>query len=313
MRFEGVIPPVITPMKPDRSIDRDGFVGVVEHLCASGVHGVIVGGTTGEYYAQTAEERVDLMRLGRQAVKGVALIVGVGATRTEDSVAFAEAARAAGTDGILIGAPPYALPTPEELADHVRAVDRAARLPIMLYNYPGRTGTLMSRPFFDLVARDTHVRAIKESSGSIEQLHMLANDYPGIDLFCGMDDQALEFYAWGAKGWVCGAGNCLPAEHLALHRACAIENDVAKGRRIMAALLPLMHVLEQGGKFVQCIKHGCALAGLPAGPVRRPLAELDERRKAELAETIATLKQAIAEIDRGAMAPGGGRQRAVHG
>ena len=69
-----------------------------------------------------------------------------------------------------------------------------------------------------------------------------------------MDDQALEFFAWGAKGWVCGAGNCLPAEHLALYNACAIEKDFEKGRKIMSALLPLMRVLEQGGKFVQSIK-----------------------------------------------------------
>lgn len=130
----------------------------------------------------------------------------------------------------------------------------------------------------------------------MNQLHALARDYPHIDLFCGMDDQALEFFAWGAKGWVCGAGNCLPDEHLALYNACVIEKDFTKGRLIMSALLPLMRLLEQGGKFVQSIKFGCELDGLPAGPVRRPMRGLDDDQKRELETTIGTLKIVIASI-----------------
>jgi 4-hydroxy-tetrahydrodipicolinate synthase len=111
-----------------------------------------------------------------------------------------------------------------------------------------------------------------------------------------MDDQALEFFAWGAKGWVCGAGNCLPAEHIALYEACVIEKDFTKGRQIMSALLPLMRVLEQGGKFVQSIKYGCELVGLPAGAVRRPIRALEDEQKRELELTIRTLKAVIASI-----------------
>jgi 4-hydroxy-tetrahydrodipicolinate synthase len=86
----------------------------------------------------------------------------------------------------------------------------------------------MSAEFFDRVGRSANFQAIKESSGDIGQLHMLARDYPHIALLCGMDDQALEFFAWGAQGWVCGAGNCLPQEHLALYTACIVENDFVK-------------------------------------------------------------------------------------
>jgi 4-hydroxy-tetrahydrodipicolinate synthase len=224
------------------------------------------------------------------------MIVGVGAIRTEDCIAYALAARESGADGILIGSPYYAVPTQLELANHALAIDQAAGLPIMLYNYPGRTGTLMAEPFFDLVAKSANFCAIKESSGSINQLHMLARDYPGIDLFCGMDDQALEFFVWGAKGWVCGGGNCLPEEHIALYRACTTEKDFDKGRRIMTALLPFMRVLEQGGKFVQSIKYGCELAGLPAGPVRRPISGLDKDQKREIEITIETVKTAVRQI-----------------
>ncbi|BCH12625.1 dihydrodipicolinate synthase family protein (plasmid) [Mesorhizobium sp. 131-3-5] len=297
MSFEGVIPPVTTPLHADGSIDRDGFCTMLEHLVSSGVHAIIVGGTTGEYYAQTRDERVGLLKLARTIVNGrLPLIAGIGAIRTEDCIEYGLVARDLKYDGILIGAPYYAVPTQLELANHALSIDKAVNLPAMLYNYPGRTGTMMDFEFLDRVGRSANFCAIKESSGSVNQLHALARDYPHIDLFCGMDDQALEFFVWGAKGWVCGAGNCLPEEHLALYNACAIENDFVKGRQIMSALLPLMRLLEQGGKFVQSIKYGCELAGLPAGPVRRPMRDLDETQKRELEITIRTLKAVIASI-----------------
>lgn len=297
MRFRGIIPPVITPLHDDGSIDRDGFVAMLEHLIAAGVHGIIVGGTTGEYYAQTRDERVGLLKLAATIAKGrIPLIAGVGAIRTEDCIDYALVARDLKFDGILIGSPYYAVPTQLELANHALAIDHAAGLPIMLYNYPGRTGTMMDVEFLDRIGRSANLRAIKESSGSINHLHALARDYPHIDLFCGMDDQALEFFAWGAKGWVCGAGNCLPEEHLALYEACVVEKDFDKGRQIMAALLPLMRLLEQGGKFVQSIKFGCELAGLPAGPVRKPMRALGPSDMRELEHTLRTLKVVIAAV-----------------
>lgn len=297
MRFEGIYPPVITPHREDYSIDHDKFVEVIEHLIASKVHGLIVGGTTGEYYAHTPDERVGLMRFAKETINGrLPLICGVGATRTEDCCAFAEEARALGGDAILINSPPYAVPDQSELAAHALAIDRAANLPIILYNYPGRTGTLMQAEFFDRVGRSPNFAAIKESSGDINQLHMLARDYRHITLLCGMDDQALEFYAWGAAGWVCAGGNCLPREHIALHDACFVENDFRKGRRIMSAMLPLMRVLEQGGKFVQSVKYICELEGLPAGAVRRPLRPLRKENKRELENVVRTLKRTIAAI-----------------
>jgi 4-hydroxy-tetrahydrodipicolinate synthase len=298
MAFRGIIPPIITPFHEDGSIDRDGFVVVMEHLISSGVHGVIIGGTTGEYYAQSRDERVGLLKLAQTTAKGrVPLIAGVGAIRTEDCIDYGLVARDLKFDGILIGSPYYAVPTQLELANHALAIDRAVGLPIMLYNYPGRTGTHMDTEFLDRVGRSRNFCAIKESSGSINHLHALARDYPHIGLFCGMDDQALEFFAWGAVGWVCGAGNCLPEEHLALYNACVVEKDFDKGRQIMSALLPLMRVLEQGGKFVQSIKFGCELAGLPAGPVRKPMRGLDDEQKRELETTIRTLKSVIASIE----------------
>lgn len=298
MNFDGIHVPVVTPHREDGSIDRDAFGRVVEFLAGAGVHSVIVGGSTGEYYAQSLEEREELARLAKDALAGrAALIVGTGAIRQEDSVRMAAFAARIGADAILVSSPPYAVPTERENALNALAIDRAADLPIMLYNYPGRTGVHMGEEFLDRVGRSRNVRSIKESSGDINRVHLLARDYPHIEMLCGMDDQALEFFAWGAPGWVCGGGNFLPAEHLALWRACAVEGDFAKGRRIMSAMLPLMRVLEQGGKFVQCIKHGVEMRGLRAGPPRPPLKALNKDDKRELDQVVRVLRATVAAIE----------------
>ena len=300
MKFEGIYTPVITPHHDDGSIDRDGFAALIEHLIGAGVHGLINGGSTGEYYAQSMEERVEMAQLAAQVIgKRVPLIIGTVAIRLPDSLHMAEVAAKVGADAILVGSPPYAVPTERENALNALAIDRAADLPIMLYNYPGRMGINMGEEFLDRVGRSRNFCAIKESSGDINRVHLLARDYPHVQMSCGMDDQALEFFAWGARSWVCGGSNFLPAEHLALYRACVVEGDFDKGRRIMSALLPLMRVLEQGGKFVQCIKHGSVMNGFHAGPPRPPLKALNKDDKRQLVQVVRVLKQTIANIEAG--------------
>ena len=297
MRFEGIYTPLVTPYHADFSVNEAALEAVVDHLVTAGVNGIIVAGTTGEYYAQTAEERVWMMNRVRDLIAGrVPMIVGTGAIRTEDSIEYAKAAVAAGADALLVATPPYASPTGREIALHALAIDRAANLPVMLYNYPGRMSVNMDEECLDRLGRSPNFCAIKESSGDINRLHMLARDYPHIALSCGMDDQALEFFAWGARSWVCAGSNFAPEAHIALYRACAVEGDFSKGRAIMSAMMPLMRVLEQGGKFVQSIKHGLSTRGIDAGPPRKPLQPLNKDDKRELEEVIRTMNTAIAAI-----------------
>jgi 4-hydroxy-tetrahydrodipicolinate synthase len=297
MQFEGIYTPIITPFHDDGSINEEGFSQVIEFLIDSGSHGIIVGGTTGEYYAQTLEERVHLLQIAHRVINGRAtLMAGVGAIRTEDSIELAQTAAQIGVDALLVNSPPYVLPTEVENAAHALAIDRAAQLPIMLYNYPGRTGVGMDEAYLNLVSASKNFCAIKESSGDINRLHLLANNFPQIQLSCGADDQALEFFVWGARSWVCAGGNFAPEAHIALYEACVVNQDFELGRKIMAAMLPLMSLLEQGGKFGQCIKHATALRGMPAGPPRSPLAPLDDSEKLALAKVIETMDAEIAAI-----------------
>ncbi|MCR9126745.1 MAG: dihydrodipicolinate synthase family protein [Rhodobacteraceae bacterium] len=298
MQFEGIYTPIVTPYHDDFTVNDAALAATVEHLIAAGVHGIIVAGTTGEYYAQTMDERVAMMgRVGALIAGRVPMVVGTGAIRTEDSVALARAARAAGADALLVATPPYACPNGREIALHALAVDRAADLPIMLYNYPGRMSVSMDADCLDRLGRSPNFRAIKESSGDPDRLHMLARDYPHIALSCGMDDQALEFFAWGARSWVCAGSNFAPEAHIALYRACVLDGDFTRGRAIMSAMLPLMRVLEQGGAFIQCIKYGLTLRGIDCGPPRKPLQPLPKDDRRTLAQVIRTLDRTIAEIE----------------
>jgi len=296
LTFEGIYTPAITPYAADGSIDFPAFANVLESLIEARVHGIIIGGSTGEYYAQSVEERLALVEHARKVIGNrLPLIVGTGAIRTEDAVAFATHAREHKADAILVTSPPYALPTELENAHHALTIDNAAQLPIMLYNYPGRMGISMGETYFREVSRSRNVVAIKESSGDFNNLHLLACKFPNIAMSCGWDDQALEFFAWGARSWVCAGSNFIPREHVALYNACVVEKDFDKGRRIMAALMPLMNFLD-GGKFVQSIKYGSELAGLKAGPVRAPLQVLDEAEKSQLQVVIAGVKRNVAEV-----------------
>lgn len=300
MKFEGIYTPAVTPLTPDGQINRKTFADVLESLIEAGVHGIIIGGSTGEYYAHTAQERFELAAYAKDVIgTRLPLIVGTGATRTKDSIEYAKAAKAIGADAILVTSPPYALPTDRENAVHALSIDRAADLPIMLYNYPGRMGVSMGEEYLARVGKSKNIVAIKESSGDMNRVHLLAREFPHISLSCGWDDQALEFFAWGARSWVCAGSNFLPREHVALYEACVLEKNFDKGRRIMSAMLPLMHFLD-GGKFVQSIKFGCELNGLDVGPVRSPLRPLNSEEKRALQTVITNLKQAVAQVTSGA-------------
>ena len=297
MEFEGIYPPVITPFNDDQSVDERGWADMIDYQIENGAHGVVIGGTTGEFYALTRDERLDQFRKAPDVVGGrVPWLAGVNDFQTESVCAYASAAKEAGADALLLAAPPYALPTERELAAHCLRVERAAKLPIMLYNYPGRTGVMMGEEFLERVGRNANFCAIKESSGDIHRIHLLAREFPHLQLSCGIDDLALEFFVWGARSWVCAAANCALPETLALFEACVVERDFEKGRRIMQALLPLSTVLERGGKFLQCIKFACELQGLPGGGVRLPQRPMTKELRRQMADVMLTVQKTVRAI-----------------
>jgi 4-hydroxy-tetrahydrodipicolinate synthase len=296
MRLYGIYTPVITPFRADLSVDFDAFGKVIDFQLESGVHGIIVGGSTGEFYALTPAERAAQFRFAAERIAGrCAFIAGVNDLRAADCFEVTEAARAAGADALLVGAPPYSLPAARELAEHCRNIDRIANLPIVLYNYPGRSGVAMDDEFLHLASDIDNVLAIKESSGDLARIHSLVRNFPELQLSAGAEDLVLEFFAWGAQSWVSVVANFMPAQAVAFHDLCVRKGDFVTGRQIMRALLPLMHCLEHGGAFIQSVKRACEVCQRPGGPVRLPLQAMTTQQADEVTRVVA---ETIREVDR---------------
>lgn len=297
MRFEGIYTPIITPFGDDLSIDFDAYGQIIDWQADNGVHAIIVGGSTGEFFSLTQEERIEQFNFAVKRSAGrLPVVAGVNDLLADRCCELAAAARDAGADALLVAAPPYGLPGQEELAEHCMRIDRVAGLPIILYNYPGRTGVSMEREFLDRIASCANFQAIKESSGEIERIQMLAREYPELQLSAGSEDLVLEFFAWGARSWVSVVANFFPREAVRLYEICILEGDFDKGRRVMSALLPLMICLEKGGKFLQSVKYACELLGRPGGPVRPPFLPMSEELRGELSRIVEAAGTSLREI-----------------
>jgi len=299
MKFNGIYTALITPFNHDFTINENAYAILIDKIIAEGVHGIVVAGSTGENYSQTLEERIHLINLSAKLInKRVKLIIGTGGVlRIEDSIALGKKAKEIRADAIMISSPPYSLPTSKENALSSLAIDKATNLPILLYNYPGRTSVNMDKEYLDIISESKNFCAIKESSGEISRIEFLMNNYSNIDLCCGMDDQAFDFFKAGCKSWVCAGSNFSANAHIKLWKACVIEKDFKKGQSVWDAMKPLMINLEQGGKFIQSIKYGVDLKDIEAGPPRSPLLPLDEKEKNDLKNIINEMNNKINQID----------------
>ncbi|MGA1112470.1 MAG: dihydrodipicolinate synthase family protein [Candidatus Pelagibacter sp.] len=299
MKFNGIYTALITPFNQDFTINENAYAILIDKIIAEGVHGIVVAGSTGENYSQTLEERIHLINLSAKLInKRVKLIIGTGGVlRIEDSIALGKKAKEIRADAIMISSPPYSVPTSKENALSSLAIDKATNLPILLYNYPGRTSVNMDKEYLDIISESKNFCAIKESSGEISRIEFLMNNYSNIDLCCGMDDQAFDFFKAGCKSWVCAGSNFSANAHIKLWKACVIEKDFKKGQSVWDAMKPLMINLEQGGKFIQSIKYGVDLKDIEAGPPRSPLLPLDEKEKNDLKNIINEMNNKINQID----------------
>jgi 4-hydroxy-tetrahydrodipicolinate synthase len=280
MDLEGVYVPVVTPFDAQDEVDPEAYAAVVEHVLAGGVRGLVPCGTTGEYYALASAERVRVFELCRDVAGGRAqLIAGCNAGSTREVVRYGEAARELGYDGLMLAAPPTSLPGQRELAAHYEAVADRVGLPIVLYNFPARAGVEIGFECLDAIADRPEIVAIKESSGDFSRFLALRRRYAGrLQVVCGSDDQAVDYFQWGVRSWLAGTANVLPAQHVAVMDA-ANRGDLADAVRQFEVLLPWIQDMESGS-YNQKAKLGLTHLGVPAGDVRQPLLPMDDETAA---------------------------------
>lgn len=281
MKLSGVLPALITPFARDGKIDFTAFEKHVAHMRAAGVKGWVPNGSTGEYFLQSTEERRDVLQFIKdQSKPGEILIAGTNAPATREVIEQTQIAKKIGYDTVLLAPPFYTRPTQQELIKHYEAVLEAVDVSIILYSYPAKDGSDISFDLMNHFADNPRVIGIKESSGSLQRAIDIASRYENkIQLVSGSDDIALDFMFWGAESWICGPSNCMAKACCDLDRTFK-SGDLQKAKSMMKTLYRAMNILESG-KFVQKIKYGCDLQGLPVGECRAPLGPLTDEEKSE--------------------------------
>lgn len=281
MKLSGVMPALVTPFDANGKIDFKAFEKLLAHLREAGVTGWVPNGSTGEYFSQSTEERRDVLQFVKDFARpGEILIAGTNAPATREVIEQTALAKDIGYDTVLLAPPFYTRPTQAELIGHYETILAAVDVNLVLYSYPAKDGSDISFELMDHFADNPRVIGIKESSGVLQRAIDIASRYGDkIQLVSGSDDIALDFMFWGAESWICGPSNCMAKACCDLDRTYK-AGDLDKAREMMKTLYRAMNILESG-KFVQKIKYGCELQGLPVGECRAPLGPLTDEEKAE--------------------------------
>jgi 4-hydroxy-tetrahydrodipicolinate synthase len=281
-RFYGVIPACVTPFKEDESID---FLALESHIgdyLRAGVHGISIAGSQGEFFALSHTERIALMERAVQIVAGrVPVYAGTGAVTTRESIALIQAAEAAGANVAMVITPYFISPSAAELAEHYRAVARATRLPVILYNNPPRTGVNLRPSQYRELHAIENIIGIKDSSGDLTQLteYLSVTDHTS-RVFVGRDTLILSAILHGGAGAISPAASVFPRTVVRLYTAIQ-AGDLPEARRLSDLLAPLRAAWALGS-FPVVIKEAMVLAGRAAGPARRPILALSDQQRDSL-------------------------------
>jgi 4-hydroxy-tetrahydrodipicolinate synthase len=287
--FSGSLVPLVTPLR-DGKLDRDGLERVIEHVLAAGSDGLIPCGTTGESATLSHEEHEQVVRWTIEiARKRVPVIAGTGSNSTAEAIRLTKGAERAGADGALLISPYYNKPTQEGIFLHYKAVAEASRLPLIVYNIPGRTASKIEPATLARLSRVPGVIGVKEATGSIETtIEILAAAADGFAVYCGEDALNFPILAAGGKGLISAVANVAP-KPLADMAHAAAEHRWEDARRIHFELLALVKVL-----FIETnpipVKTACALLGLCSAEMRLPLTPMTEASLVKLKKVLADYK-----------------------
>lgn len=268
--WSGVFPAATTQFRPDGSLDIESTLTHLEAMLDGGVHGFVMMGTVGENTSLEGPEKIDLLLATVERMESrVPVLTGVAEYTTSQACRFAEAAQAAGADGLMVLPAMVYKTDVRETVTHFREVAKATDLPIMIYNNPVSYGVDIKPETFAELADEPRFTTIKESSEDprrITDLRNLCGDR--YRLFAGVDDLVLESLVLGIDGWVSGLVNAFPAENRLIW-------DLARAGRFEDACevyrwyTPLLH-LDTLPKLVQYIKLAVAECGYGSELTRAP-------------------------------------------
>jgi 4-hydroxy-tetrahydrodipicolinate synthase len=294
--LRGALTALVTPFHEDGSVDLATLRQLVRWQVLAGIDGLVPVGTTGEAPTLTARERERVIATVVETVaerpsrRRVPVVAGTGTNDTAATIAATRRAARLGADAALVVAPYYNRPDGRMLEAHFRAIADDGDLPIVVYNVPSRTGTNVPVETFLRLAEHPRVVAIKEASGSLEQIARICRDRPrDVAVLAGDDAWTLPVLALGGDGVVSVASNEIPGEVVSLC-AAAISADWDLARRMHERWLPLFLGNFVGGPNPVPVKAALALMGLlETDTTRLPLLSLDEPARSTLRATLRAL------------------------
>lgn len=276
IKLKGVIPAMITPFTSENEIDREGFRKNVEFVVKGGVDAIVPCGTTGEAATMSAQEHMYLVDLAVEFSK-VPVIAGTGSNNTMEAIEYSKHAADAGADMTLVITPYYNKPTQAGLLKHFETIADAVDIPMVLYNVPSRTSVDMAVSTIAKLAQHPNIVGIKEATGNMGKASEIikATMDENFTVLSGDDISALPLMSIGATGVISVIANIFP-DKMSEMVSFFERGEFEKARQIHFNMTPLMKNL-----FIETnpapIKTAMRLMGMPSGPLRLPLVEMDPK------------------------------------
>jgi 4-hydroxy-tetrahydrodipicolinate synthase len=274
LRIEGTYSALVTPFRdePGQPIDWSALDALVDAQVAGGISGLVPCGTTGESPTLSHEEHGQVVeRVVKRAARRTQVIAGAGSNSTREAVGLAQHAERAGADAVMVVVPYYNKPSQEGMFRHFVEVARSVRLPVVVYNIPGRSVVdLAPETLGRICAEAPNVVGVKEATGNVLRAQKLTQMFGGrLAVLSGDDALTLPMIAVGARGVISVTSNVLPAE-VARATQLALDGKLDEARRAHLALLPIHEAM-----FLDAspgpIKAALAMRGLAQGAVRSPI------------------------------------------
>jgi 4-hydroxy-tetrahydrodipicolinate synthase len=288
--FTGVGTALITPFRKDGSLDEPAVKRLVRRQLDAGIHFVCPCGTTGEAPTLSHREKLRINELVVEEVNGaVPVLAGAGGYDTREVIELARDLESVGVDGILSVTPYYNKPTQEGLYQHFKAIAAGTRLPVMLYNVPGRTGVNMEPKTVARLAQIPSIVAVKEACGNVVQMSEIVASTPEDFLMLSGDDPlTVATMAVGGAGVVSVASNEAPAEMVQVVELCE-KGDYDSARKLHHWLLPLIQVNFVESNPIPC-KAAMAAMGLIEENYRLPLVPPSAAARDKVIDVLQQLK-----------------------
>jgi 4-hydroxy-tetrahydrodipicolinate synthase len=274
--FTGAGVAIITPFTENNEVNYEELGRLIDYQIEEGTDAIIVCGTTGEASTLTHEEHLECIRYAvEKTAKRVPVIAGTGSNCTDTAIYLSQEAEKYGADALLVVAPYYNKATQKGMEAHFTAVANSVKIPVILYNIPGRTGcNIMPQTVANLFHNVDNIVGIKEESGNLAQVAELMQLTIGeIDLYSGNDDIIVPVMSLGGKGVISVLSNIAPRDtHDMIYKY--LEGDVAGSRDLQLKYFPLIKALFSEVNPIP-VKKAMELMGFNPGHLRMPLTELE--------------------------------------